>query len=161
MQNEKHPDSNEEDNVQISKPDPNEELLLNQSEYSSPQEDKGPSYYIQKVVSMVSYEIKSGVIKPTKFDDAPQPVYGIAFRIRKYYSCDELEEGCGEFENSGRVIDCDIPRFRYVVINREEVNLKLFKINLVLLPSRICRCCSYSLQFKCMPGRMDGLRFRG
>ena len=123
---EKFSDSNDQDNMKNSESNESEELLLNQSEYSSPQEDKEPSYYIQKVVSMVSYEIKSGVIEQINFDDAPQPVYGIAFRIRKYYGCDELEQRCDEFENNGNVIDCDIPRFRYTINNNEKLVLNYF-----------------------------------
>ena len=113
-QNAASPNSNEMNNVENIESN-NKAESTNIPQYSSSKSENTPKYYIQKVLSMVSYEIKSGLIKQVEFDDAPQPVYGIAFRIRRHYSCDELEQGCGEFEDKGNVIDCDLPRFRYKI----------------------------------------------
>ena len=49
---------------------------------------------------------------PVTFDDAPKLVYGIAFRVRRAYTCGEQGIDCEELERQGKVVECDINRFR-------------------------------------------------
>ena len=46
------------------------------------------------------------------FGDAPLPVYGIALRVRRHYECNDTEQGCEKLKRSGKVVSCDIARFR-------------------------------------------------
>ena len=50
---------------------------------------------------------------PVMFNDAPKLVYGISFRVRRRYVCGENGIDCLTLEKQGKVVDCDIPRFRY------------------------------------------------
>ena len=53
--------------------------------------------------------------KKVRVDDAPQPVYGVALRSRRFFSCDEeFQEECEALEAQGDVVDCKQPRFRFV-----------------------------------------------
>ena len=49
----------------------------------------------------------------TRFDDAPELVYGIAFRVRRIYECGEKGLDCDQLEAEGKIVDCETPRFRY------------------------------------------------
>ena len=46
------------------------------------------------------------------FDDAPTAVYGVTFRVRRAYMCGEKGMDCDTLEAQGKVVDCEIPRFR-------------------------------------------------
>ena len=47
------------------------------------------------------------------FDDAPKLVFGVSFRIRRVYGCEESDKlNCDTLEAEGSVVDCDTPRFR-------------------------------------------------
>ena len=48
----------------------------------------------------------------TRFDDAPELVYGIAFRVRRIYECGEKGLDCDQLEAEGKIVDCETPRFR-------------------------------------------------
>ena len=50
----------------------------------------------------------------TRFDDAPELVYGIAFRVRRIYECGEKGLDCDQLEAEGKIVDCETPRFRYL-----------------------------------------------
>ena len=54
----------------------------------------------------------------TRFDDAPELVYGIAFRVRRIYECGEKGLDCDQLEAEGKIVDCEIPRFRYLHFRR-------------------------------------------
>ena len=53
---------------------------------------------------------------PVMFNDAPKLVYGISFRVRRRYVCGKNGIDCLTLEKQGKVVDCDIPRFRYKAI---------------------------------------------
>ena len=57
----------------------------------------------------------NGYIHNVRFDDAPEPVYGIAFRVRRIYDCNDPGQDRGELESEGKVVECNIPRFRSVL----------------------------------------------
>ena len=48
------------------------------------------------------------------FDDAPTAVYGVTFRVRRAYMCGEKGMDCDTLEAQGKVVDCEIPRFRQI-----------------------------------------------
>ena len=50
----------------------------------------------------------------TRFDDAPELVYGIAVRVRRIYECGEKGLDCDQLEAEGKIVDCETPRFRYI-----------------------------------------------
>ena len=51
--------------------------------------------------------------KPIRFDDAPEPVYGIATRTRRSFSCEGLSErACTLLEKTGSLVNCGAARFR-------------------------------------------------
>ena len=52
-------------------------------------------------------------IKTIRFDNAPEPVYGIAMRYRKFYDCNDPGQDCEELERDGKIVQCgDLQRFR-------------------------------------------------
>jgi hypothetical protein len=57
-----------------------------------------------------------GYIVKVSFDDAPEIVYGIAFRVRRIYDCNEPGQDCGKLESEDKVVKCDIPRFRSALL---------------------------------------------
>ena len=67
--------------------------------------------YVQGVVQAFSYKY-GYLVKDVKFDDDPEIVYGIAFRVRRFYECNEDGQGCGKLETEGKVVQCDVSRFR-------------------------------------------------
>ena len=69
-----------------------------------------PSNYVVHVVNHKLYSVY--IQEPVDFNDAPEPVYGVSFRIRQFYDCSDPSQNCDELEKSGQLIDCDIPRFR-------------------------------------------------
>ena len=58
--------------------------------------------------------LNNGLISPNiKFDDAPKLVFGVSFRIRRVYGCEESDKlNCDTLISQGNVVDCDVPRFR-------------------------------------------------
>ena len=48
----------------------------------------------------------------TRFDDAPEIVYGTAIRTREIFDCNEPGQDCESLEHYGKVVDCNIARFR-------------------------------------------------
>ena len=67
----------------------------------------------------VGYRAPSSYIVPTysqpkyvSFDDAPEPIYGMVTRTRKSNDCRYTEEECNKLEREGKVVQCEIPRFR-------------------------------------------------
>ena len=67
--------------------------------------------YAQKVAKTFSYKY-GYLVNDVKFDDAPKIVYGIAFRVRRFYDCNEEGQECGKLETEGKVVQCDVSRFR-------------------------------------------------
>ena len=68
---------------------------------------------------------------PVMFNDAPKLVYGISFRVRRRYVCGKNGIDCLTLEKQGKVVDCDIPRFRYKAIFYLCSNL-VVKLNITL-----------------------------
>ena len=63
-----------------------------------------------------AYHVRYG-LKIVRFDDAPDPVYGIALRSRRFFTCDGAsQQECDDLEAKGDVVDCKQPRFRFVNI---------------------------------------------
>ena len=52
-------------------------------------------------------------VRTITFHDAPKLVYGISFRVRRAYECDEKGLDCEKLESENKVVECDISRFRY------------------------------------------------
>ena len=67
--------------------------------------------YVQRVAQTFSYKY-GYLVKDVKFDDAPEIVYGITFRVRRFYDCNEEGQDCGKLETEGKVVQCDVSRFR-------------------------------------------------
>ena len=56
-------------------------------------------------------------LKKVRFDDAPDPIYGVSLRTRRLFPCDgKLAENCDKLESSGKVVNCNQARFRFVLI---------------------------------------------
>ena len=54
--------------------------------------------------------------KEIKFDDAPEMVYGWVIRTRSFTPCKgEIKKECDRLEREGKVVQCNIPRFRYEI----------------------------------------------
>ena len=51
------------------------------------------------------------------FDDAPTAVYGVTFRVRRAYMCGEKGMDCDTLEAQGKVVDCEISRFRQIIFS--------------------------------------------
>ena len=49
-----------------------------------------------------------------RFDDAPEIVYGVAVRTKENFDCNKpgVKHHCEHLEHYGKVVDCDIQRFR-------------------------------------------------
>ncbi len=51
-------------------------------------------------------------LKYVTIHDAPQPQYGISFRTRQWVDCKFIQDECGKLEEDGKVVECQISRFR-------------------------------------------------
>ena len=48
----------------------------------------------------------------TQFDDAPEIIYGTVVRTREFFDCNGQGQDCEDLEQYGKVVDCNIARFR-------------------------------------------------
>ena len=83
------------------------------NDYSPPSSYGAPSYVSPPIDSYGPPPVyQAPTFLPVTFDDAPKLVYGIAFRVRRAYTCGEQGIDCEELERQGKVVECDINRFR-------------------------------------------------
>ena len=88
--------------------------------YETPAIIPDSSYYLPPTNYAPAYEPPPEYQPPpayeppkVTFDDAPEIIYGISFRVRRKYACGEKDEvDCDKLEAEGNVVDCDIPRFK-------------------------------------------------
>ena len=51
-----------------------------------------------------------------RFDDAPDPIYGLTVRTRQVFPCDgKLADECADLEENGKVVECQQERFRFAI----------------------------------------------